>query len=57
MGSVAEIIDRIREVKKRSEERFFIACSSVRSMYSNMMPRLFGDRNLRTLATFIGIQR
>jgi hypothetical protein len=28
MGSVAEIIDRIHEVKKRSEERFFIACSS-----------------------------
>jgi hypothetical protein len=28
MGSVAEIIDRIREVKKRSEERFFNACSS-----------------------------
>jgi hypothetical protein len=57
MGSVAEIIDRIHEVKKRSEERFFIACSSARSMYSNMTPRLFGDRNLRTLATFIGIQR
>jgi hypothetical protein len=28
MGSVAEVIDSIQEVKKRSEERFFIACSS-----------------------------
>jgi hypothetical protein len=28
MGSVAEIIDGIRKAKKRSSERFFIACSS-----------------------------